>query len=307
MGAVAIVIHAYYEDILDEILAYIDRINLIPIKLYVTCMESNEDRIRARLEATGRDFLLDAVVNRGRDILPFLLILPKVIESGHETLIKVHTKKSPHREDGRIWLRSLLDTLLTDHSIGKALNCFKTTPNLGLLVAEEQIYPMGHYFVLNAEKILYFAKRLGVSNLTLNQLYFAAGTMFFARTPALIPLLRNAPKMEDFEEESGQLDGTMSHAIERVISLSVYASQHSLGGMRENGDLCIPEPESYESWLLNKREREAANYVAVLAQRDAKIDELQRVIAACNQEIASNLEEQEKLTEAIFLAARIAR
>lgn len=294
MHPVAIVIHAYYEDVLDEILAYIDRINSIPFKLYVTCIEGNKDRIRSRLIATGRDFLLEAVANRGRDVLPFLSILPKVIDAGHETLIKVHTKKSPHREDGQIWLRNLLDTLLTDQSVSNALNCFKNTPNLGLLVSEEHIYPMSNYFVLNAERILYFAKQLGVNHSTLNRLYFAAGSMFFARTSALVPLLSCAPKIEDFELESGQLDGTMAHAIERVISLSVYASQHSLGGIRNNGELHIPEPESYESWLINKRKKEApdrdahiANYVTLITQRDTQIDELSRAVDERDEQIAN--------------------
>ena len=54
----------------------------------------------------------------------------------------------------------------------------------------------------------------------IRELNFAAGTMFFARVDALKPLLSLGLTDDDFDIESGQVDGTIAHAIERIISVS---------------------------------------------------------------------------------------
>nr|WP_286298771.1 rhamnan synthesis F family protein [Polynucleobacter sp. TUM22923] len=282
---IAIVIHVFYEDVFEEILGCLDRINLVKHKLYVTCPQDNEERIQKRLAAAGHDYFLLPVENRGRDILPFLSVIPIIIADGYAILIKVHTKKSPHREDGQAWLRGLLDALLTDQSISRALNYLKKNPKLGILVPEDCIVPIQHYFEANSARTLHFAEKLKVDNTTLNQLTYAAGTMFFARSSALIPLLDFNLTNDDFEPEAGQLDGTMAHAIERVISLSVQASQHSFGGIKKNGDFFIPEPLSYEDWQIKELKKEVAECWAKIKYLRETVSGREGQIASLNQAI----------------------
>jgi lipopolysaccharide biosynthesis protein len=59
---------------------------------------------------------------------------------------------------------------------------------------------------------------LDVTEIT--KVYFVAGTMFFARLDALQPLMSLDLTALDFEEEEGQVDGTMAHAIERALGAS---------------------------------------------------------------------------------------
>ena len=52
-----------------------------------------------------------------------------------------------------------------------------------------------------------------------NNLSFPAGTMFWARSDALLPLFSLDIDSLKFDDENGQVDGTMPHAIERSICL----------------------------------------------------------------------------------------
>ncbi len=52
------------------------------------------------------------VPNRGRDVLPFIYVLPLIERLGYEWFLKLHSKKSKHRTDGADWLTELTDNLV---------------------------------------------------------------------------------------------------------------------------------------------------------------------------------------------------
>ena len=81
---------------------------------------------------------------------------------------------------------------------------------------------MNHYIAANEKTISKLSARLGVEMDTVMRLHFVAGTMFTARIDALLPLLTLSFDDTDFEMEKGQLDGTLAHALERLISVGNY-------------------------------------------------------------------------------------
>ena len=92
-------------------------------------------------------------------------------------------------------------------------------PEVGILAPEGHLVPMNHYIAANEKAIIELSARLGVEMETVMKLHFVAGTMFTARIDALLPLLTLSFEDTDFGVEKGQLDGTLAHALERLISI----------------------------------------------------------------------------------------
>ncbi|EJO95119.1 hypothetical protein A471_03555 [Ectopseudomonas mendocina DLHK] len=220
----AVVIHAYYPDVLRDILAYLQQVEGVPLQLYLSCPTDKSRITRGLLAGSRHPWHLEEVNNRGRDVLPFIKLLPRIVADGHSLLLKVHTKKSPHRDDGETWRRDLYDKLLTENAMRQALDHFSRAPITGILGPAGHLVPMSFYWGSNARRVEGLACRLGVEPDDLGALNFVAGTMFFAQTRAFLPLLNLALEEDSFEEEAGQVDGTLAHALERAFSVSAKAA-----------------------------------------------------------------------------------
>jgi lipopolysaccharide biosynthesis protein len=221
---IAIVIHAFYPDIFGKILKYLQQLDSIHCRLYVTTPQKNIQVINNLLSRQHHPFSLKPVNNRGRDMLPLLKILPAVIKNEHDYVLKIHTKKSPHRHDGHLWLRDLLDQLLPHQVLMESINRLDKEDHIGILGPGDHILPISHHWGANLGHIKSLCNRLGIPGESLTSLSFVAGSMFWARLSALRPLLNLALPEEAFEPETGQVDGTLAHAIERIFAVSACAA-----------------------------------------------------------------------------------
>lgn len=221
--SLAVVIHAFYEDVFDEILDYLKNVHQVPLKLYVTTTHELVESLTDKLQHQQHDFFVLPVNNRGRDILPFIKIMPEVLKGRHNFLIKAHTKKSVHRQDGAVWRKDIFDKLLSELVLANNLSYLANNPEIGILGPTEHIVPMSFYWGSNSARVVQLAERLCVDHKALATMNFVAGTMFIARIKAMIPLLNLALSEEDFEPEEGQIDGTLAHALERLFSVSAFA------------------------------------------------------------------------------------
>lgn len=229
-GPLAIIIHAYYVDIFEEILNNLANITL-DIKLFVTTIYEQVSEVESLINKHQYNYYILGVENRGRDILPFLKMLPKVLEGGHEIFLKLHTKKSRHRKDGDAWRNDIFSKLFLHGNPEKIVGFLQNNESVGMVGPSGHIISMESYWGSNKDKVLQLSARLGVDVGDLSESNFVAGTMFYARVMTMIPLLNLAISENDFEEESGQLDGTFAHAFERVLSsLSLIATNKKLVG-----------------------------------------------------------------------------
>lgn len=216
------VLHIWYPELLDELAAAL-RASGINWRIVITTASEREQQVRERVAQLGLDAEIEVFENRGRDILPFLHVANRLLDEGVTTVLKLHTKRSTHRQDGEIWRRELLDKLLAPERTSRILAAFHDDPNLGLVHAEGHRQPVEHYWGANQANVDYLTRRLGIQPPGASHDSFIAGSMFWLRPAALRALLDAHLERAEFEVEAGQLDGTLAHAIERVFSLSASA------------------------------------------------------------------------------------
>jgi lipopolysaccharide biosynthesis protein len=219
-----ILIHAYYLDVFFNILEMIKKLNSIEFDVLITTTPDNYREIESATQTFARKVKIVIHQNKGRDVLPFIKELPAIINSGYEFVIKLHTKKSLHRDDGDSWRDELLSNLLSKKCVDKNMQIFQEFKDVGLIGPSGNVVPLSYYWGSNKKNVINLSKVMGVNSQELNYIPFVAGTIFIARVDALKPLAALNLTEEQFESECGQLDGTLAHAIERLIAVSATSA-----------------------------------------------------------------------------------
>ena len=141
-------------------------------------------------------------------------------------MLKLHTKKSPHLVNGAEWRKEMVRSLVRSGSI--AMSEFRRDSMLGLLGPDGHLLRLNSYMSSNAGKVQQLASDLGFQDAVTDDTLFVSGSMFWVRLEAIKPLLESRLHASDFERESGQLDGTLAHAIERLFGACVEASGYRI-------------------------------------------------------------------------------
>jgi lipopolysaccharide biosynthesis protein len=98
------------------------------------------------------------------------------------------------------------------------LKYFSENPDVGLLFPMNFI-PIQKYLEsdINQWNMEYLAKRIGLRAGAPREIICPAGSMFWAKTKALCNLSDVELSYSEFDNEAGQLDGTLAHAFERLF------------------------------------------------------------------------------------------
>lgn len=214
------VIHAWHVDAFDELLAVLQATGL-SWRLVVTTAPEKLEAVRSCLVKKAMEAEIEVLPNRGRDILPFLHVANRLLDEGVDVVLKLHTKRSPHRADGDDWRRELVEKIGSPGRAATIAAAFAQDPGLGLVGPEGHMQPMANYWGDNAETVAYLSALMGMPTPRPGSDDFIAGSMFWIRLEALRPLLDTKLHSSDFEPELGQLDGTLAHAVERIFALGV--------------------------------------------------------------------------------------
>ena len=216
---IAVLVHLYYVDLLEEIIENIRAIS-DPFDLYFTTpFEGDIPKIYELSSKISESVTVCVFPNRGRDIGPFVSLYADGAFDQYVCVLKLHTKKSKYSAKGGEW-RSLLYSKV----IGGAITARKICS-----IFENQIVGMvgPHDFYLTNEKFwganFSLIKNILIETKLLEdggdpELGFFAGSMFWFSPKALLPLKNLKNSSLEFEVENGKQDGTLAHAFERVFA-----------------------------------------------------------------------------------------
>jgi len=216
---VCAVVHVYYPELFDEIVERLQRCATLHTVIVTYTTDDHYLRVQqsARpLVAQGATVELVRVDNRGRDMLPFVTVAPRALATGCQAFVKVHTKRSPHLGPyGDRWRRGLLDGLLPDPAtIAQASQWFSEVDNVGFGVPYAYLGTWAHRGS-NRRNVRRLAQRAGLRAGWRSP--FPAGGMYWSGAEWLELVVALGLGADDFEAESGQLDGTTAHALERLV------------------------------------------------------------------------------------------
>jgi glycosyltransferase involved in cell wall biosynthesis len=175
--------------------------------------------------------------NRGRDIGPFLTgFAREIMSGGYDVFGHIHGKESGSVDPamGTLWREFLWENLIGGAypMLDVVAAAFANRPDVGLMMAEDPHLVGWDQNRAIAETL---AARMG-AGLPLDDFFdFPLGNMFWARPGALAPLLALDLAWEDYPAEPVPGDGTLLHALERLVPYSAQLAGLSVAGLRAPG------------------------------------------------------------------------
>ena len=220
---IAVVIHCFYADLMPELF---DRLRNLPtdFDLFVTNASGADVAVPKDLERMRHSVVVE-VENHGRDIFPTVQLVNSGILDPYDLILKLHTKKSPWREEhadldgsGAAWKDQFLSDLVgSREKVEEILNAFAADPTLGLVTAADSI--VGKEFWGGDQRIVEQLMLRIEMSIDPDELEFASGSMYWTRAFVLQGLRAFNLTSADFDEEKGQVDATTAHAIERIVGI----------------------------------------------------------------------------------------
>jgi hypothetical protein len=220
--------HFFYPELAADLIRKL-RVNQRRCDLWLTTdHESKADALReaVRDHDNGR-VVIRVVPNRGRDIGPLLSGLAADLLATYDVIGHVHGKRSAAADDG---LGDTWREFLWQHLVGGTypmadlvLQQFDANPSLGLVFAED---PYLSDWDDNREVAAPLAARMGIDELP-PYFEFPNGTMFWARSEALAPIVELELCWDDYPREPVATDGTVLHALERLFPFAARAAGYT--------------------------------------------------------------------------------
>ncbi len=218
---VALHAHFYYPELAIEFLAHLQK-NRTYCNLLISTDNANK---AAQLERSLAKYAygkvdIRVVPNRGRDMGPLLTEFSGDLGE-YDVIGHVHAKRSLIVGDktiGENWRHFLWENLLGGRHamVDRIIGAFEQQERLGL------IFPSDPHLISwdsNRDIADELAAQMGWKGALPDHLDFPLGAMFWIRREALRPLLDLRFDWNDYPNEPVPYDGTMLHAIERLMPL----------------------------------------------------------------------------------------
>ena len=225
---IAVVLHLFYLEQIDLFAKCLSNIQA-SFDCFISVKAGNSARVSETFRGLHHLNRLEVkqFPNIGRDMAPFFVGFGHEL-SKYNLVLKLHSKKSPHNDQLKEWLNLSLNGLAGSACIIGNHRDLLCNENIGITSipppkpvssAIEINGSWGHQY-RNFYRCARERERLGLLDLQPDERFsFPAGSMFWCRTEVLKPLIDLNLRWSSFDREAGQIDGTLAHALERLIGL----------------------------------------------------------------------------------------
>lgn len=223
IGRIAVHCHIFYHDLIDEFHFHLEQIPF-PFDVYVSVTSDEGLKVSKQKLQTIKNLQKLEVVkvpNRGRDIAPMFCEFGNKLKE-YDFVAHIQSKKSLYNNGATTgWREYLFSTLFgSQENVRRIFLLFRNHAHLGIF------YPQAFHhlpyaaftWLANRGDGARLCHRMGIP-MPEHYFNFPAGSMFWARTTAIKPLFDLNLTWEDFPEEKGQTDGTVAHAMERLLGV----------------------------------------------------------------------------------------
>lgn len=231
---IAVFVHLYYEEMIALFSHYLDE---IPDYIDVYISTSKEIVYNLCRKCVKRDVVYIKSENRGRDVAALLVeIKPYTVLYDYFCFVHDKREKDEIYKDMTIkWTNGLWNNMLYDANyINNVIATFEENEKLGLLLPPLPFHPLNNQLLFNSWGQNYcntvkLAKKIGlIMPIKPEDRILSLGTMFWAKKDALKKLFDFPWKYSDFQSEPLPNDGTISHAIERILSFVAEDAGYSV-------------------------------------------------------------------------------
>ena len=219
---VLVVAHVYYPEVWFDIEDRLARMPE-PYDLVISLVEGRTEALEPEIASRLPRAMVMRVPNVGRDLGSLVELAGAGVFDGYDAILKVHTKRSPHRIDGDAWRIALLDGLMpSPEGIRRIVELLRRDPAVGLVVPSASLHG-AETWGSNQVLVEALAARIPFA-FDPDALRYPAGSMYWARPWVLRRLADLQLGHEHFEPEASHVDGSTAHALERFVGVSAQAS-----------------------------------------------------------------------------------
>lgn len=222
-----IVANLYYIADTDMYLQYLCNLSETIDKCIVTSNRDVYDHVNSEIKKNGwKNITLLQKKNRGRDVSALLVTCRDMLPQ-YEYICFVHDKREKFaaaKQDVDFWIENLWgNTVASKEYLANIFDEFDNNPQLGVLAPPE---PAGMYsnawykssWGSSFAPTKDLARELGLNcPISIDKPPITLGTAFWCRYDALKKLFEKDWRYTSFLEEPLPVDGTISHAVERIF------------------------------------------------------------------------------------------
>ena len=268
---IAVHLHVFYFELLEDLTTRLRSIPF-PFDIFVSIPDFTSVSQAGQVERTLREglsraeqIIIKPVPNRGRDIAPFIITFGTALLD-YDIIGHFHTKVSPHNPELAGWRDSTFDVLLgpagnpgghVAHIVGMLEDNAKIVYPEGPVLRKWEPTGWADNYAI-ARDILTRHTDLSIADFP--SIDFPEGSMLWARSEALRGFLKLPLSYNEFPPEPLAADGTLAHALERLINIFALKTKGDLVRLYK-GD-SIPDYRFFE---------EAQDFSDRLAHPDIKV------------------------------------